>query len=623
MKKLFLLLLLGALIGTTTAQKPIALDKSEIEKCRWVPYPLPVDDPPGILKEYNPAVQSPLREITDYQVGSTVYDKQSNYMVSNRIQYYHEDNTIGLAWMKGDLPNDFDDRGTGYNFFDGSSWLSDPSARIEGEKTGWPTYAPWGAEGELVVAHLPHGLVMSKRPQRGVGSWTTSTICQEPADPTWARIITSGTNHDTLHILASSFDAYMGQDKALLYFRSPDGGDTWDIPGIVLDGTGSDFYTFVQQDSYAWAEAKGNTLAFVCCSAWHDMFIMKSTDGGDNWEKTVVWEHPYPYFDFEVTLTDTFFCVDNSASIAIDNAGMVHVSFGINRVVHNETGTGYWLFYLVDGIGYWNEDMETFSDDLDALCPPQYEYPNTELVEDYNYIGWTQDVDGDGEITLYNFDDVYYYNTIGLSTMPCISVDDEGRVFIIFASTTETYHNFQHNYKHIWARAFGEESGWTEFVHVSSDIVHMFDECVYPILATNSTDYLHLIYQADATPGTGVDEEHIYQENRMTYARVNKYEFFPWDIKDNQEKAAPLVVSQNYPNPATDVAFVNVTISVSDELKLEMRNMAGQTVLSMNKGLVYAGNHLFTINIKELSAGIYFYTVNTGNQSVTRKMIIH
>ena len=145
-------------------------------------------------------------------------------------------------------------------------------------------------------------------------------------------------------------------------------------------------------------------------NAWRvarDLRSITEEHGGVDWSgtvypghaKTVIWEHPYPFFDFDVTIADTFFCVDNSASIALDRQGKAHVVFGINRVMHEAVGANYSYFPYVDGIGYWNEDMPTFSDDLNALAPPQYGYENSELVEDYNYIGWTQDVDGDDEIT--------------------------------------------------------------------------------------------------------------------------------------------------------------------------------------------------------------------------------
>ncbi|MEZ5197853.1 MAG: hypothetical protein R2764_16145 [Bacteroidales bacterium] len=51
------------------------------------------------------------------------------------------------------------------------------------------------------------------------------------------------------------------------------------------------------------------------------------------------------------------------------------------------------------GIGYWNEDRPTFSNDVDALCPfSDCQY--SELIDDYSLIGWMQDVNGSGELDI-------------------------------------------------------------------------------------------------------------------------------------------------------------------------------------------------------------------------------
>ena len=61
----------------------------------------------------------------------------------NRL-YLYEDGTIGAAWIRGyDGADPWADRGTGYNYFDGTSWGELPSARIEDVKTGWPSMHLW------------------------------------------------------------------------------------------------------------------------------------------------------------------------------------------------------------------------------------------------------------------------------------------------------------------------------------------------------------------------------------------------------------------------------------------------------------------------------------------------
>jgi hypothetical protein len=204
--------------------------------------------------------------------------------------------------------------------------------------------------------------------------------------------------------------------------------------------------------------------------------------------------------------------------VAIEASGKIHVAFGINRVLHDAPGTTYYFYPYVDGIGYWNEDMATFSNDIHALAPPGMGY-NTELATDVTYVGWSQDLNGNGSL---DFIDVLAYRELGLSTMPNICIDAGNRVFLVYSSTTETYDNGTYNYKKIWAR--GREAGtWGSFVHITDDIVHIFDESVYPVLsATTDNDYIHMIYQSDYEPGNAIDGDHSFVENNIIHAEIPK-----------------------------------------------------------------------------------------------------
>jgi hypothetical protein len=109
-------------------------------------------------------------------IGNTYYDLQTYASCQNRI-YVYDDGTIGATWTIGMNPSAFADRGTGYNYFDGTSWQPWPTARIESQRTGWPSYAPFGINGEIIVAHYSgtssgvKGLVFSKRTNKGIGDW--------------------------------------------------------------------------------------------------------------------------------------------------------------------------------------------------------------------------------------------------------------------------------------------------------------------------------------------------------------------------------------------------------------------------------------------------------------------
>jgi hypothetical protein len=576
-------------------------------------------------KPLNHTVGSKSTLVDETLVGGTIYDLQSNSLLGNRI-WLHSDGTIGTVWTMGVLsPPSFPDRGTGYNYFDGTTWAPEPQEKIETVRAGWPSYAPLGENGEIVVSHdfAAGVLLINTRPEKGTGSWTETTHAGPDEHLiSWGRMVTSGINHEIIHTLSVTFPTgnggtlYNGQDGALLYSRSTDGGVSFDISNLVLDGTGIDNYSGIRADEYTWAEPRAGVIAFVCAETWRDMFMMKSEDDGDTWDKTVIWEHPYPFFDWETTIfTDTLYCTDASADIAIDNDGMVHVVFGISRVAHFEVGTTYTIWPFTDGIGYWNETMDPFEADNphDALDPYNV------LIPDVNLVGWSQDVDGDGEVNL--FEELITYRELGISTMPNISVGPDNRLYIVYASTTENTDLGGYNAKRIWVRnSHDGGTTWGNFYDLSSDLIHIFDECFYPVMAGSVDDNIHVMYQYDAIPGTALDEDHAYIDNFENYVKWPVVNFT--GIEEPNEALDAESVSQNYPNPFSQISEVWVNLKHSAELSLDVIDIMGKKVFEVKAGKVAAGQHKMVIDASELTSGIYFYAVKAGDSRITKKMIV-
>jgi hypothetical protein len=404
---------------------------------------------------------------------------------------------------------------------------------------------------------------------------------------------------------------------ALLYSLSTDGGNTWQIENAMLDGmTSNEYVGFWDGDTYAFAQPKGDVVAFVVGDSWYDLYLMKSTDGGETFDKTMIWENPYPFFDTQApTVTDTFYCADGSNSIIIDANDMVHVAFGINRA-HSDGTNNYWFPY-VDGIVYWNEDMPEFSNDLNALCPYD-DCIYTELEEDYNLVGWSQDINGNGTLDFADDIGTYY---VGLSSFPQIVYGHNGQLYLIYSSVTETYDNGSLNYRHLWART-SPDGGitWGDFFDLSSDLVHIFDECVYPSCAANSDDYIHLIYQTDQEPGVNIwGTGHPPTNNNAVYMKVLKDDIT--GVNEPKEAIKFTDVSQNYPNPFSNETKVNVNLRKAGSLTLEVVNMVGQKIYETTIENATAGMNIITIDGNKLSSGIYFYTIKAGESQITKKMM--
>ncbi|MBE0648894.1 MAG: T9SS type A sorting domain-containing protein [Bacteroidales bacterium] len=617
-RSLLLFIAIGFIVSAMAQYKPYsntANSKVKVPKTTFQ-----IDDQVVGAKATNTTVISDAI-LADEIVMQTVYDLQSNAAMQHRI-YRYDDGSIGAVSMMAHL-DDFTDRGTGYNYYDGTSWAAQPAARIENTKTGWPSYAPLGANGEIVVAHRSGTtpLVLSKRDTRGTGVWTQLEIPSPAASPgmLWPRMVTNGPDHMNVHVICLTAPTgnggvvYEGMDGAVVYNRSLDGGETWD-GWQLLDGMTSAEYLGFGGDSYAWAEPHGNTLAFMLGDNWNDAFVMKSMDNGDSWTKEMIWNCPFNLWAGGDTTGD-FNCMDGVMALAIGPDDVVHTTIGFMRANGDETGAKFY-FPWTDGLIYWNDNMPEFPQELD----PEW------LDENGYMIGWVQD-------TMVWYGDVtqlaYYYNS--MSGIPSVVVDDANQVFAFWSGVTELLDINNYFLRHIYARASVDGGDtWRDYIHyVSSDFLYQWSEIVYVSTSpTTSAEKIYFSFQEDGEAGTylkgsqGAQGQVSITNNNITFSDVAKADIINWGVGVNNQKAESFAVAQNYPNPVNGNTAINVHLTQPGNLSLAVTNVVGQQVMQLTKGAVNAGSYQFIVDGSGLSAGVYFYTVTVNNQSVTKRMIV-
>lgn len=550
--------------------------------------------------------------LEDPSIIVTKYDMQSNASNQNRL-YYYGDGTIGATTQFSHTDN-FGDRGTGYNYFDGTQWGTPPTARVETTKSGWPSYAPFGANGEIFVSHhMTAGLIVSTRENKGTGAWT-QTILPGPAgatDISWPRVVTNGPDHNTIHILCATYVTYQGMENCLLYYRSQDGGQTWDISAHVFPEISSLDYLSVPADDYVWAEPKGDTLCFMVGDSWMDLFIMKSTDNGDNWTKTTVWPCPYNKWDGGDT-TGTFWCPDGASAIALDNSGKAHILTGLMRASGDEAGDKYWV-PKTDGMLYWNEDMPAWPEVLD---PDQ-------LSADGNLIGWVLDTN---VFYVDNAKIAYYF--VSMTGHPSITIDEDNYIYAVWDGVTMLEDVDGFLLRHLFGRGYDVvNQEWGDITDLTSDLLYTWSECVFPTFSpTSSETRLHLIFQEDEVAGIyqygsqGFQGQQSTTDNDIIY--MNPVKYFYNGVNDIPGSAS-FSVLQNYPNPAGDHTSVAVNLNRAGDLSLKVTNTTGQILYLQDKGRVSPGQYGFSIDCRNWAPGVYFYTVQSGNDVITKKMMVN
>jgi hypothetical protein len=319
---------------------------------------------------------------------------------------------------------------------------------------------------------------------------------------------------------------------------------------------------------------------------------------------------------------DTIYCPDGSGHATFDHNGKLHVAFGVNRGLFVEGDELPSWFPWVDGLAYWNEDMEPWVDGAD-----QADVLNPDLLfESGHLIGYMFDLNGNDQLDMVGFDIANlgkYY--VSPSSMPQIVVDANNDIFVVYSGITETFDNGAQQYRHLWMRhTTNAGTEWAEPVHISADLVHMFDECVFPSMAREKgtlREHIYVIYQADTEPGLAVrGDEDTPGDNVIYFTEILKPTV---DVTNNMIPARVLEISTAYPNPFSNNTSIDVTTYQKSSVSIEVYNITGQKVMEQNFGVKAAGMFKIDVDASALGSGMYLVKVKSGDQaSVTRINVI-
>ena len=92
-------------------------------------------------------------------------------------------------------------------------------------------------------------------------------------------------------------------------------------------------------------------------------------------------------------------------------------------------------------------------------------------------------------------------------------------------------------------------------------------------------------------------------------------------IKNNQT-ASVFKLEQNYPNPFNPTTYISFSLPKESNVNLDIYDILGNKVENLINGKMSSGNHQISWSAANFSSGIYFYTLKTDDNTMTRKMIL-
>jgi len=98
-----------------------------------------------------------------------------------------------------------------------------------------------------------------------------------------------------------------------------------------------------------------------------------------------------------------------------------------------------------------------------------------------------------------------------------------------------------------------------------------------------------------------------------------------FDVKELHWASLPISpeLKQNYPNPFNSTTRISFSLPHSSRVTLSIFDLLGRRVTTiLNNQPLSAGSHQTEWNAESLSSGIYFYRLQAGNTSITRKLTL-
>ncbi len=90
----------------------------------------------------------------------------------------------------------------------------------------------------------------------------------------------------------------------------------------------------------------------------------------------------------------------------------------------------------------------------------------------------------------------------------------------------------------------------------------------------------------------------------------DKIPVFVTDVESEVAIPDKFVLNQNYPNPFNPSTIIKFGLPVQADVVLKIYNVLGQEVQTLVNGVLEAGFHNFDFNAKNLTTGMYIYTIN-------------
>ncbi len=455
-------------------------------------------------------------------------------------------------------------------------------------------YGVWGdpvtrfdAHGNLYFVHLSNPgngywidrIVIQKSTDNGITfnqGTHTGVYAPHNQDKAWIAIdMTDSPYKDNLYVTWTEFDSYGSSNpndsSRILFSKSSDFAETWSQAKVISDKSG-DCIDADNTDEGAVPAVGPNGEIYVAWAGPYGIMFDKSLDGGETWGRDIFVTEQIGGWDYGVTgvyrangLPVTVCDTSNSPY-----RGNIYVMWTDQR--NGNTNPDVFIIKSTDGGETWGDVIKVNND-------------NTERPQFFAAMAIDQ-TNGNIYVSFYD-----RRNTTGTNTEYYLARStDGGESFDNYVVTDAPFPMFSDVF-------FGD---YTD--------IAAYDGKIYPIwMETDASHHLS-----------------------VWTAPINDSDL-PTGVGSEAAPPARFTLSQNYPNPyggklsfGSKITTIEYSLPESESVTLKVYDIMGREVAELINKRESAGVHEVMFNPENfnLSSGVYFYRLQAGNFSQTKKMTI-
>lgn len=419
-----------------------------------------------------------------------------------------------------------------------------------------------------------------------------------------------------------------------VYFSSSDNGATFDSLFQVGDGdsgflfsttnTPSELPIFKSDDGTYISSVGGFDAVFTSGNP-DGIYLYRSTDSGASWSGLQAGKGSGANPEYGQVINRTYaayFTNFAQVNANVSNDGVTHIvlnGYG-EGVLQGSTDTTN-----VFPILYWNSNHQ----DWISVSNPLTDAPTD---------GFGNQVTGGTTTRLYSG------NGIG-QAYPNVSTSDDGRVVFVVWQGFEYTGAIGSSAWNVYPGDGSPDTGpiyFTDLYYaVSTDYGQTFSDAAilkgdasvmeqFPYLArriefNGDMAKVHYMYMEDAIPGGGIFIGQVAGQNSLSNNTRWLYDSFEFQVLSNDDEilANNFTLEQNYPNPFNPSTKITYSLAERSDVSLKVYDVLGKEVASLvNNTTQEAGKYDVTFDAGKLASGLYIYTLNAGNFTSSKKMML-